>query len=441
MDEQVGRETRAPDEPVIRRTAIHRDPAAKGGFVGRALFLLILLIAAGGVYWHYFRPASAPRRPPASPPQAIRDAEIGKHDIRIIQNALGAVTPLATVVVRAQIPGQLQKLGFKEGQMVKQGDFLAQIDPRPYQVALEQAQGTLQKDQALLEQSKTDLARYQTLNRQDSIARQQVDTQASLVRQYQASIVSDNAQVDSAKLNLTYCAITSPVSGRVGLRQVDVGNYVQLSDTNGIVTITQLEPISVTFSIPEDNVPAVMKRLRAGATLPVAAFNRANTEQIAAGALRTVDNQVDTTTGTVKLRADFDNKDDALFPQQFVNVQLLVDTLKDQVAAPVAAVQRGASGSFVFVVANGTVKAQPVTIGPQDDGFIAVETGLEVGQHVVIDGADRLRDGAKVEVRNNAAPLPAAGSAPNGPAPTGRQGGGAGSGRRRGAPGQDSTQP
>jgi multidrug efflux system membrane fusion protein len=288
--------------------------------------------------------------------------------------------------------------------MVNKGDFLAQIDPRPYQVALEQAQGQLAKDQALLKNSELDLTRYRTLVAQNSIARQTADTQVAVVQQNRGTVQADQAQVDTQKLNLTYCRIVAPVGGRVGLRQVDPGNYVQTSDPNGIVVITQLQPISVIFTLPEDSLQAVLRRVRGGQTLTVTAFDRSGTNRLDTGRLDTIDNQIDTSTGTVKLRATFDNPDQTLFPNQFVNIQLLVDTLRGADLIPNAAVQRGAPGTFVYVVKpDETVAAQPVTLGPGDDKRSVVTKGLEPGQLVVTDGADRLKDGAKVRVAQNAA--------------------------------------
>lgn len=324
-------------------------------------------------------------------------AAAAKGDIPIVIKALGTVTPLATVTIKTQITGQLVQVEFTEGQAVQQGDLLAVVDPRPYEVALQNANGTLAKDEALLKNAQIDLQRYQTLVKQDSIARQQLDTQAALVRQYEAQLVTDRAVVDNAKLNLTYTRIVAPVTGRIGLRLVDKGNYVTMGDSTGICVITQMQPISVMFAIPEDSLPAVRKRLRDGATLPVTALDRAQKNRLGQGKLATIDNQVDTTTGTVKLRAVFDNEDEALFPNQFVNVRLLADTVKNATVVPVAAIQRGQPGTFVyFVKADDTVAIRVVETGATDGEKIAVTKGLEVGDQVVIDGVDRLRDGAKI---------------------------------------------
>ena len=315
---------------------------------------------------------------------------------------LGAVTPLATVTVKTQINGQLQQIAFTEGQMVHKGDFLAQIDPRPYQVALEQAQGTFAKDTALLNQARADNARYQTLGRQDSISRQQVEDQVFLIKQDEGNVITDQAAIDSAKLNLVYCHIVSPVDGRVGIRMVDQGNYVQTSDANGLVVITQVQPMSVVFTLPEDDVDRLLKA-SADHKVVVTAYDRTDTNKIATGSLATLDNQVDPTTGTVKLRAIFDNTDLALFPQQFVNARLLLTTLTNVVIAPQAAIQHGAPGDFVYVVENGTVHLQVVKLGVSENGSVQITDGLKPGQTVVIDGLDRLRDGARVTVATPAA--------------------------------------
>lgn len=399
MDDRVGRDLR--HAGATGPGGSDRTRPQRGSAGGKAILLILIALAAAGLYWRYVYSVPPARQAREVPPQAVRDTQIAKRNLSIRLNALGTVTPLATVTLRTQISGRLQKIGFEEGQMVKKGDFLAQIDPRPYQVALEQVQGQRAKDQALLDQAKSDFTRYQTLNRQDSIARQQVDNQGFLVRQYESALMIDDAMIDSAKLNLSYCTIISPIDGRVGLRQVDVGSYVQSSDSTGIVVVTQLQPISVTFTIPEDALPAVARRIKSGDTLPVTVSNRANTETLATGRLLTTDNQIDPSTGTIKLRAAFDNTDETLFPQQFVNVQLLVDTLRDQVTAPIASVQRGSIGTFVYVIKpDSTVTVRPITLGVQDGEFVAITKGLEAGEHVVIDGIDRLREGASVVVRN-----------------------------------------
>ncbi len=367
--------------------------------------LIVVLLGVGAVwFWQtHHAPQTAGRGAPGrgaqTAAQPVGAETIGTGDIRIILNELGTVTPLANVTVKTQINGQLTEVAFKEGQSVKVGDFLAQIDPRPYQVALEQAQGTLAHDQALLEQAQNNLKRYQTLARQDSIAQQQADDQRFLVAQYQGSVQTDQGQVDSAKLNLIYCHIVAPVAGRVGLRQVDAGNYVQTSDANGLVVITQEQPISVIFSVTEDNLPAVMKQLHAGAKLQVEAYDRSNATLLATGTLSSVDNQINTTTGTVNMRADFPNTDETLFPNQFVNAHVLVDTLHNVVRVPVPAVQQGAPGSYVYVInQDDTVSVRPIKVGPIDGGQAQVISGLSAGDRVVTDGTDRLRDGQKVTI-------------------------------------------
>ena len=367
----------------------------------RWLFWVLLVLAIIGVgVWYYPKPENQPKtagRNQFGGPTPVGVATVQKGDMPVTLTGLGTVTPLATVTVKTQINGYLVTVAFQEGQMVKKGDFLAQIDPRPYQVALEQAEGQLAKDQALLKNAQLDLQRYNTLVAQNSIATQTRDTQVSLVSQDQAAVKTDQAQVDAQKLNLVYAHIVSPVTGRVGLRQVDAGNYVQTSDPNGIVVVTQLQPISVIFTLPEDNLPAVMKQVHAGAALPVTAYDRTGTTELGKGRLETVDNQIDTTTGTVKLRAIFDNEQEILFPNQFVNVQLLVNTMKGVDIVPTAAIQHGAPGAFVYVVKpDQTAAVQKVKLGPGDGQQIAVLDGLQPGEKVVVDGSDRLREGAKV---------------------------------------------
>jgi membrane fusion protein, multidrug efflux system len=332
-------------------------------------------------------------------PQPVHVATATQGDMPVVLTALGTVTPLATVTVQTQLSGTLQTVAFQEGQMVKKGDLLAQIDPRPYQISLENAEGALARDQALLQTARLDLKRYQTLLAQDSIASQQVDTQASLVQQYIGTVKSDQANIDTYKLDLIYARITAPVAGRVGLRQVDPGNYVTPNLTNGLVVITQLQPISVIFTVSEDSLPQIMKQVQAGAKLSVTAYDRSNTTSLATGALETLDNQIDTTTGTLKLRAMFNNPDNLLFPNQFVNARLLVDTIHDAVIVPTSAVLNGSMGQFVYVVQpDNTVTVRQVKTGPVDGERTSIASGLQAGERVVIDGSDRLKEGAKITI-------------------------------------------
>src|SRR5271167_1455115 len=404
------------ERPGIRPTDVVSRPSRRSRL--RWLFWVLLVLAiVGAAVWYFPRPGNQPQNPgrgQTGGPMPVGVATVQKGNMPVTLTGLGTVTPLATVTVKTQINGYLTQVAFQEGQMVKKGDFLAQIDPRPYQVALEQAEGQLAKDQALLKNAQLDLTRYNTLVAQNSIATQTRDTQVYLVAQDQAAIKTDQAQIDAQKLNLVYCHIVSPVSGRVGLRQIDAGNYVQTSDANGIVVVTQLQPISVIFTLPEDNLPAVLKQLHAGASLTATAYDRTGMTELGKGHLETVDNQIDTTTGTVKLRAIFDNEQEILFPNQFVNVQLLVDTLRDTDIVPTAAIQHGAPGAFVYVVKpDQTAAIQQVKLGPGDGQHIAVLDGLQPGEKVVVDGSDRLRDGAKVTL--------AATGNPAGPAPDAKQ--------------------
>lgn len=335
----------------------------------------------------------------ANVPQPVSVATATQGEMPIVLSALGTVTPLASVTVKTQLSGYLQSVAFQEGQIVKKGDLLAQIDPRPYQVALENAEGTHARDSALLATARLDLKRYQTLLSQDSIASQTVDTQASLVKQYEGTVKTDQAAIDSAKLNLAYARITAPVSGRVGLRQVDPGNYVTPGDTNGIVVITQLQPMSVIFTTSEDNLPQIVKQVNAGRKLSVTAYNRNNTVPLETGSLATLDNQIDTSTGTVKLRATFDNKEGLLFPNQFVNARLLVDVMRDATIVPTAAVLTGSIGQFVYIVKpDNSVTVRKVTIGPVDGERTSIVSGVALGERVVTDGSDRLREGAKITI-------------------------------------------
>jgi membrane fusion protein, multidrug efflux system len=423
MDERVDRsDPRIAPDPVSRASPVRSR--SRTGY-----WILIGLIATGlaGGGWYLWTQHQTPQTPKSAPagrsaqgaPQPVGFATVDKGNIRIILNQLGTVTSLDTVTVQTQINGQLQEIGFQEGQVVKKGDFLAQIDPRPYVAALEQAQGTLAHDQGLLAQAQSDLKRYQTLGRQDSIAQQQLDDQRFLVQQYTGTVQTDQGAVDAAKVNLAYCHIVSPLDGQVGLRLVDQGNYVQTSGTTGLVVIAQIQPISVIFAVPEDNLPDIIQRLRAGATLPVEAWDRSNTKLLATGTLGALDSQISTTTGTLNLRAMFANPDEMLYPNQFVNARLLVSTIQDAVRVPVPAVQHGEPGTFVYLInADNTVSVRPIKVGPTDGNFEAVLSGLNPGDRVVTDGTDRLRDGAVVT-------LPSAGAqkgVPPGPGASPAQG-------------------
>jgi multidrug efflux system membrane fusion protein len=425
MDERVDRtETRIAPDPASRVTPVVRQ--SRRGYWILTSLILVGLVGGGWYLWSHHQAQQAPKggaagRSAQGAPQPVGFATVDKGDIRIILNELGTVTSLDTVTVLTQINGQLQDIGFSEGQLVKKGDFLAQIDPRPYQAALEQAQGTLARDQGLLAQAQADLKRFQTLGRQDSIAQQQLDDQRFLVQQDTGTVQTDQGTVDAAKVNLAYCRIISPIDGQVGLRQVDLGNYVQTSTTSGLVVITQMQPISVLFSVPEDNLPDIIQRVRGGATLSVEAYDRANTRLLATGQLGTIDNVIDTTTGTLKLRAMFANPDELLYPNQFVNARLLVNTMANTLRVPVPAVQRGEPGTFVYLInANNTVSVRPIKVGPTDGGFEAVLSGLNPGDRVVTDGTDRLRDGAPVTLPATQKPgAQQAGAQPAGAGPAG----------------------
>lgn len=383
--------------------------------LSRVLWFAVGLALLGILIWAIYPSKTNTRRGLINQgAQPVGVARAIDGDINITLNALGTVTPLATATVRPQVGGMLVKLNFTEGQMVKAGDTLAQIDPRPYQAALDQARGQLARDAANLANARVDLARYQTLMNQNAIAEQQVATQQALVKSDEGIVVADQASVETARINLGYTNIVSPVDGRAGIHLVDIGNIVTAGQSNGIVVVTQLQPMSVLFTIPEDNINQIMGRLRGGATLPVDAYDRAQINKISSGTLSAVDSVVDPTTGTVKMRALFDNKDNKLFPDQFVNIRLLVDTLHHQTVVPVAAIQRGADGSYVFVVTpEKTVTQRDVTTGVQDGNNIQILSGVKPGDTVVIDGADRLRDGADVEIPNQNAKITASPSVSN----------------------------
>ena len=370
------------------------------------IVLVVAAVAAGAYYYLHMEPgpasAAAQKKAGAGgPPRAtpVVAAAATQGDIDIIVNGLGTVTPLRTVTVRTRVEGELVRILFQEGELVKEGELLAEIDPRAFQLQLQQAQGQLARDRALLENARLDLARYKTLFQQDSIARQQVDTQASLVRQYEGAIAVDQSQIENARLQLAYAKISAPISGRIGLRLVDPGNIVRPGDQNGLVVITQLQPVAVLYTIPQDLLPAVLKRLNSGDEIAVEAWDREQKAKLAQGRLASADNQVDPQTGTVKLKAQFANDDGGLFPNQFVNVRMKLDTLRAAVIVPSSAVQRGAQGMFVYVVRpDNTVAVRGVRLGPLDGQRQAISGGLAVGDIVVTDGTDRLRNGAQVEV-------------------------------------------
>jgi len=327
-------------------------------------------------------------------------AKVESRDMPVLLNGLGSVDAFNTVVVKTRIDGQLDRVAIKEGQEVSKGQLLAEIDPRPYEVALSQAQATLSKDQAALNDAKLNLTRFQELYKAGVIPQQQFDTQGSLVGQLQGTIQADQAQIDNVKLNLVYTRITAPVSGRIGLRQVDVGNMVHAADPNGLLVITQLQPIAVLFTLPEDNLPTVSKQMHKG-KLQAEAYSRDDQTKLATGTLETIDNQIDITTGTGKLKAVFDNRDRSLWPNQFVNIHLLLEVRKNNTVVPTAAIQRGPQGTYVFAVKpDKTAEMRPVTLAFTEGNFSSITQGLTPGETVVVDGQDKLQPGSHVEIRS-----------------------------------------
>ncbi len=395
-------------------TPEQRRRFARRGFLVGAV---VVLIAAVLPMRRSDPPASAKTRgAPRTVPVVTATAHAG--DMPVYLNGLGTVTAVSTVTVRSRVDGQLLSVAYREGQVVRRGDLLAQLDPRPFQVQMMQAQGQLAKDEATLANAQVDLKRYEALLAEDSIPRQQLDTQVALVKQLEATLESDRAQVENAKLNLVYCRISAPIAGRVGLRLVDPGNIVHASDPNGLVVITQLAPIAVVFTIPADQLSPVSAQMRAGRSLAVEAWDRDLRRRVATGTLEAVDNQADETTGTIRLKAIFSNEDAALFANQFVNARLLVDTLRGTILVPTAALQRSPQETFVWAVKpDGTVEMRSVDVQLSEGDLSAVRQGLSPGQLVVIEGVDSLQPGTKVAA---APPRAAGGGAPPRPGGAGR---------------------
>jgi multidrug efflux system membrane fusion protein len=414
--------------PNAKKTAyMDAESSSSRMSTGSRWWIWVLVIAVAGMGWWYFRSrgtqsSNAAGASGAASNSASRGGQPGNFavpvvvatahqgDLPVYLNGLGTVNAFNTVTVRSRVDGQIVKINFTEGQYVKEGDALIEIDPRPYQVQREQAEGQLAKDQAQLRDVQVDYERYQLLFKEGVIPKQQLDSQQAQVGQFEGAIKADQAQIDNAKLQITYSHIIAPISGRVGLRLVDIGNMVHATDTNGLLVITQLQPIAIIFTLPQDQLPQVVGKLRSGKQLAAEAFDRDNSDKIATGKLLTIDNQIDTTTGTYKLKAVFDNIKNELFPNQFVNVHLLVDTKKNVVLVPTTAVLRGPQSTYVYAVdKDNTVKVKNITLAETTGNITGIASGLGDGDVVVIDGQDKLREGSKVDPRTQ--PVGGGGSA------------------------------
>jgi multidrug efflux system membrane fusion protein len=391
-----------------KNKGISELPKRRHGFLLRYWWIiLVVIVLAGAVTFTYWgksknkQPGIAKKEiSPLARAIPVMAVTAKEGDMKVFLNGLGSVTPINTVTIKSRVDGQLMEVLFREGQIVARGQLLARIDPRPFEVQLTQAEGQMARDQAILKNARDDLERYRTLWKQDLIQKQMLDTQEALVRQYEGTIKTDQGLIDNARLQLIYCRITAPVSGRTGLRLVDPGNIVHAADPNGLLVITQLQPITVVFSLPEDSLARVLPQLKAGQRPQVDVYDREQSKKLATGFLLTVDNQIDPNTGTFKLKAMFENKDQQLFPNQFVNASLLVNVKHNTIIIPAAAIQRGSQGTYVYSVkTDRTVELRPVTAGEIQNGEVSIEKGLSAGALVVVDGAERLREGAKVELK------------------------------------------
>jgi multidrug efflux system membrane fusion protein len=412
LEPQLG--TPSPLDPQSTQP-VAQPPSSRWKKVLKWLLLILVVVLVIVFTWRHFHPATDASHGKGQGKRGgaggfnqvmpVQATTLKTGDLHIFIDALGSVVPRSSVVVHPRVDGELMSVNFSEGQVVKKGDLLVQIDPRPYQVVLTQAEGQLAKDRATLANAQQDLVRYQSLIKDGSVSQQQLDQQIALVNQYKGALKSDQGQVDAANLNLTYCRVTAPVSGRLGLRQVDAGNIVHASDANGVVVINQFQPIDVTYAVPEDQVQSVLKQINAGNVLQVSALDRAQKNVLDSGKLKSLDNQIDATTGTLKFKAEFANQANNLYPNQFVNIRMLVEVQHDVTLLPSAAIQRGVKGTYVYVVnTDSTVTARPVTLGAVDGDNTAVLSGVNAGEQVVFDGADKLKDGGKVKVIDPNAP-------------------------------------